>query len=137
MEVLNELFPTSEQLERLKASPNSGEIHLLNLLKFREKAVYADKRETNLTGKQAYELYGQPMLKVLEKYGAEVVFYSDVTGLIPGQVDELWEAFVIVKYPSRQALLDMTSSEEFHTLSIHREAGLAGQLNIETKVPVS
>ncbi|MGY3571777.1 DUF1330 domain-containing protein [Vibrio paucivorans] len=135
MEVLNQLYPSDSQMDRLKSAPESGEIHLLNLFKFKDKAEYADGRKTNLTGKQAYELYGQPMLKVLEKYGAEVVFYSDVTGLILGQVDELWDSFVIVKYPSRQALLEMTSSEEFKALSVHREAGLAGQLNIETKVP--
>ncbi|GHA53430.1 DUF1330 domain-containing protein [Photobacterium aphoticum] len=135
MDVINQLYPSESQLDRLKSSPDSGEIHLLNLFKFREKAEYADGRETNLTGREAYDLYGHPMAKVLEKYGAEVVFYSEITGLILGQVEDLWDSFVIVKYPSRQALIEMTSSEEFKALSIHREAGLAGQLNIETKIP--
>ena len=135
MDVINQLYPSESQLDRLKSSPGSGEIHLLNLFKFREKAEYADGRETNLTGREAYDLYGHPMAKVLEKYGAEVVFYSEITGLILGQVEDLWDSFVIVKYPSRQALIEMTSSEEFKALSVHREAGLAGQLNIETKIP--
>ena len=135
MEVLNQLYPSDAQMERLNNDPDSGEIHLLNLFRFKEKAVYPDGRESSLTGKEAYELYGNSMLEVLDKYGAEVVFYSDITGLIIGEVDELWDAFVIVKYPSRQALLDMTSSEEFKALSIHREAGLEGQLNIETSIP--
>ncbi|MBY5946787.1 DUF1330 domain-containing protein [Photobacterium rosenbergii] len=135
MEVLNQLYPSDSQVERLSNDPDSGEIHLLNLFRFKEKAIYPDGRETTLTGKEAYKLYGKPMLEVLDKYGAEVVFYSDITGLIIGEVDELWDAFVIVKYPSRQALLDMTSSEEFKALSIHREAGLEGQLNIETSIP--
>lgn len=134
MDVLNQLYPSESQLKKLASSPDSGEIHLLNLFKFREKAEYADGRETALTGREAYDLYGHPMLKVLEKYGAEVVFYSEITGLILGQVEDLWDSFVIVKYPSRQALIDMTSSQEFKALSVHREAGLAGQLNIETKV---
>lgn len=135
MEVLNQLYPSDAQVERLSNDPDSGEIHLLNLFRFKEKAIYPDGRETTLTGKEAYKLYGKPMLEVLDKFGAEVVFYSDITGLIIGEVDELWDAFVIVKYPSRQALLDMTSSEEFKALSIHREAGLEGQLNIETSIP--
>ena len=135
MEVLNQLYPSDSQVERLSNEPDSGEIHLLNLFRFKEKAIYPDGRETTLTGKEAYKLYGKPMLEVLDKFGAEVVFYSDITGLIIGEVDELWDAFVIVKYPSRQALLDMTSLEEFKALSIHREAGLEGQLNIETSIP--
>ncbi|ELB2903460.1 DUF1330 domain-containing protein [Vibrio alginolyticus] len=135
MEVLNQLYPSDSQMDRLKSSPDSGEIHLLNLFKFREKAEYADGRESTLTGREAYDLYGHPMAKILEKYGAKVVFYSEITGLILGQVEELWDSFVIVRYPSRQALVEMTSSEEFKALSVHREAGLAGQLNIETKAP--
>ncbi|MEH6548533.1 MAG: DUF1330 domain-containing protein [Pseudomonadales bacterium] len=135
MEVINQLYPSSSQMARLENDPESGEVHLLNLFKFREKAIYADGRESDLTGEEAYDLYGQPMIEVLEKYGAEVVFYSEVTGLILGQVDELWDWFVIVKYPSRKALLEMTSSDEFKKLSVHREAGLAGQLNIETRIP--
>lgn len=135
MEVMNKLYPSDKQMETLTSSPHTGEIHLLNLFKFREKAIYADGRESSLTGKEAYDLYGRPMLNVLEQYGAQVVFHSEITELIIGHVDELWDGFVIVKYPSRQALLDMTASDAFKALSIHREAGLAGQLNIETQVP--
>jgi uncharacterized protein (DUF1330 family) len=135
MHVVNGLYPTTEQLEMLKSDSDDRPIQLVNLFKFREKAIYEDGRVSNLSGQEAYNLYGQPMLKVLEAHGAEVTFFSEVTGLIIGQVDDLWDSMVIVKYPSRQALLNMTSSEEFLELSVHREAGLEGQLNIETRIP--
>ena len=135
MQVVNGLYPTPDQTEMLKSDCDDRPIQLVNLFKFKEKAVYEDGRLTDLTGLEAYRLYGQPMLKVLEKHGAEVVFFSEVTGLIIGEVDELWDEMVIVKYPSRNALLKMTSSNEFQELSVHREAGLEGQLNIETRIP--
>lgn len=135
MQVVNGLYPTPKQHEMLKNDSDDRSIQLVNLFKFRERAIYKDGRETTLSGREAYSLYGKPMLEVLENYGAEVVFSSEVTGLIIGEVDELWDSMVIVKYPSRQVLLDMTSSEEFLDLIIHREAGLEGQLNIETRVP--
>ncbi|PSU33631.1 DUF1330 domain-containing protein [Photobacterium lutimaris] len=135
MDVINQLYPSDKQLARLNTEPDTGEIHLLNLFKFREQAEYSDGRTTNLSGKEAYEIYSKSMVEVLNKYSAEVVFFSDITGLIIGEVDELWDAFVIVKYPSRQALLDMVNSDEFKAFSIHREAGLEGQLNIETSIP--
>ncbi len=135
MQVKNGLYPTSNQMEMLESDDDNRPLQLVNLFKFRDKAVYEDGRETSLTGEEAYNLYGQPMIAVLEKFGAEVVFFSEVTGLIIGDVDELWDSMAIVKYPSRQALLNMTSSDEFKALSVHREAGLAGQLNIETRVP--
>ncbi|CZF82604.1 hypothetical protein GCE9029_03331 [Grimontia celer] len=135
MEVTNALYPTEAQYETLHASPETGEIQLLNLFKFREKAQYPDGRDSDLSGKEAYDLYGKPMLEVLTEYGAEVVYFAELTEMVIGQVEDLWDAAVIVKYPSRKALLEMTSSEEFKALAIHREAGLEGQLNIEMKIP--
>ncbi len=35
-------------------------------------------------------------------------------------------------YPSRGAMLDMARSDAMQEISVHRSAGLAGQLNIET-----
>jgi len=136
MHIKNGLYPTLQQREMLASDDDTRPLQLVNLFKFKEKAIYADGRETSLTGQEAYNLYGQPMLAVLKEYGAEVVFFSEVTGLVIGELDELWDSMVIVKYPSRQALLNMTNSEAFKKLSIHREAGLAGQLNIETRIPI-
>jgi hypothetical protein len=38
----------------------------------------------------------------------------------------------IARYPSRAALFEMSTSDEWRSLAVHRAAGLAGQLNIET-----
>jgi uncharacterized protein (DUF1330 family) len=48
-------------------------------------------------------------------------------------VEDLWDAVGIVEYPSRAAFRAITQSPEFHEIELHRIAGLAGQLNIETK----
>jgi uncharacterized protein (DUF1330 family) len=39
----------------------------------------------------------------------------------------------IVEYPSRAAMLQMVQSPEYQAITKHRDAGLAGQLNIRTK----
>ena len=41
-------------------------IFMVNLLKFKEKAKYPDKRETDLTGKEAYAIYGKEVVGHLE-----------------------------------------------------------------------
>lgn len=133
MEVVNEVMPTSrERIEEMMAPGPDGPIYMVNLLKFKEKASYEDGRETDLTGEQAYGLYGQGVSKLLPEYGGEIVFAGDVTFLALGQVEELWDEVAIAKYPNRAALLAMSSSEEWRALAVHRTAGLAGQLNIET-----
>ncbi len=40
---------------------------MLNLLKFRAKAVYPDGRPADLTGRQAYDLYGAAMQNVIKR----------------------------------------------------------------------
>ncbi|NNE72124.1 MAG: DUF1330 domain-containing protein [Acidimicrobiales bacterium] len=109
-----------------------GPIYMVNLLKFKDKAEYEDGRETDLTGRQAYELYGQAVAHVLPNHGAKFVFAGDVTFLMLGQVEELWDEIAIVSYPSRADLVAMSNSEVWQEASVHRTAGLAGQLNIET-----
>jgi uncharacterized protein (DUF1330 family) len=105
---------------------------MVNLLKFKEQAEYEDGRETDLSGEEAYQLYGQAVTELLPQYGGEIVFAGDVTFLALGQVEDLWDEVAIAKYPNRGALLAMSSSEEWRAAAVHRTAGLAGQLNIET-----
>ena len=49
-----------------------------------------------------------------------------------GEVEELWDNIAIAMYPSRAAMLAMMQDPEMVEIGQHREAGLAGQLNIET-----
>ena len=105
----------------------------VNLLTFKNKAEYADGRETNLSGKEAYAIYADEVIDHLAKVGAEPILAGDVQRLILGEVDELWDVIAIVRYPSRKALYNMATNKEYMESEKHREAGLAGQLNIEIK----
>ena len=106
---------------------------MVNLLKFKKKATYDDGRETSLTGPEAYQIYGEGVAEMIKTIGGNIVFSSVVSGLVVGEVDELWDAVAIAEYPSRQSFADMISSVEWSELAIHRSAGLAGQLNISSK----
>ncbi|GJM37963.1 MAG: DUF1330 domain-containing protein [Acidimicrobiales bacterium] len=133
MEVVNEVMPTSpERVEQMLEPGPDGPIFMVNLLTFKDEAEYEDGRETDLTGREAYQLYGRVASQLITEYGGEIVFVGDVTFLALGQVDELWDEVAIAKYPNRRALFDMSSSPEWQAASMHRAAGLAGQLNIET-----
>tara|TARA_Y100001935_G_scaffold255667_1_gene271106 strand:+ start:17553 stop:17969 length:417 start_codon:yes stop_codon:yes gene_type:complete len=136
VEVINEVLPTSsERIKEMMEPGPKGPIYMINLLKFKEHAEYEDGRDTQLTGYEAYQIYGKGVAQLLPKYGGEVFFMGDVTFLSLGQVEELWDEVAIAKYPDRGSLVQMTSSEEWQALAVHRAAGLAGQLNIETVDP--
>ena len=133
MEVINEVLPTNaERVEQMMQPGPDSPIYMINLLKFKEYAEYEDGRETDLSGYDAYQLYGNAVAKILRSFNGEFVFAGDVTFLSLGQVEDLWDEVAIVKYGSRADLLAMSTSDEWREVSAHRTAGLSGQLNIET-----
>ncbi|QLC24821.1 DUF1330 domain-containing protein [Parasphingopyxis algicola] len=138
MEVLNEVTPTDpDRIKGLMEPGPEGPIFMVNLLKFKDRAEYADGRETDLTGREAYAIYGKAVAELLPKFGGKPVFLGDVTFLSLGQVEELWDEIAIASYPSRADMVRMSMSPEWQEISVHRTAGLKGQLNIETVVPPS
>ncbi len=134
MKVENKVMPNEKQMEEFLEEGQDGPIFMVNLLKFKEKAEYPDKRETNLTGREAYAIYGKEVVGHLEKVGGKPIFGSDVTRLMLGEVEELWDQVAIAMYPNRKAMLKMISDPDYIESAQHRVAGLAGQLNIETKL---
>ena len=136
MQVVNEVVPSDpKQMQGMMEPGPKGPIFMINLLKFKDKAEYADGRKTDLTGRQAYQLYGMGVAGLLPEYGGRVFFMADTTFLSLGQVEELWDEVAIAVYPDRNALLRMSQSQEWQDLSVHRQAGLKGQLNIESVMP--
>lgn len=127
----NAVAPKPEQIKEFAAV--EGPVMMVNLLTYRKKAVYEDGRETELSGREAYGLYAKEMKKLVEASGGRFVFGAEVTGLLLGDVEELWDQVGIVEYSSSKALLTIAASPEFQAIEVHRMAGLAGQLNITTR----
>ena len=106
---------------------------MVNLLKFKKNAEYEDGRDTDLSGRDAYAIYGLEVAEHLKKVGGTFVFSGSVSRLMLGEVEDLWDAVAIARYPSRKAMLEMMMDPDYQESEKHRAAGLAGQLNIETK----
>ena len=136
MEVKNAVMPNDQQMAGFLEEGKDQPIYMVNLLKFKDKATYPDKRETDLTGEEAYAIYGQEVRKHLEKVGAKSIFSGKVSRLMLGEVEDLWDTVAIAMYPNRKAMLDMLSDPEYIKSAQHRVAGLEGQLNIETNTPL-
>jgi uncharacterized protein (DUF1330 family) len=131
MEVINKVVPNEEQIKGFMAPGHDGPIYMLNLLKFKESAEYEDGRETDLTGAEAYAIYGAEVVEHLATVGGAPIFSARVERLMLGEVEELWDTAAIAMYPSRKAMMEMISLPEYQASAVHRTAGLAGQLNIE------
>ena len=136
MKIENKILPNEEQLKGFTDEPEKGPIKMLNLVKLKDKAEYPDKRETDLSGREAYAIYSEEVQHHLAKVGATAIFGADVKRLMLGEVEELWDSVAIATYPNRKAMLDMISDPDYIKSAQHRVAGLKGQLNIETVIPL-
>ena len=131
MKVENQVTPSVERIQEF-FGPNAPTTPfvMLNLLKFKQKAEYADGRETALSGAEAFMIYSAEVMKLVEKAGGRQVYAGAVTGLMLGEVEDLWDVVALVEYPSSEAFQNMVQSPEYQEIHVHRDAGLAGQLNI-------
>jgi uncharacterized protein (DUF1330 family) len=132
MEVRNAVSPTENQLKEFFEPEARSPIYMVNLLKFYERAKYEDGRQSELTGREAYGLYARAVAQLITQVGGQVGFSGEVSRLMLGEVESLWDEVGIAMYPSRAAMMEMIQLPEYAEINIHRTAGLAGQLNIET-----
>jgi uncharacterized protein (DUF1330 family) len=133
MNFTNAVFPGPAQIAAFFGGAEDGPFVMINLLKFRERAEYADGSEPELSGRDAYRRYGAAVQACLASVGARSLYAGDVTELMLGEIDELWDMVALAEYPTRAAMMTMVSSPEYRAIEKHRIAGLAGQLNIRTK----
>ena len=130
MNVENALYPTADRIAGLTIDSSDRPIVMLNLLKFRERAQYADGRASDLSGRDAYMLYGDKMQQLVEREGGRIVFSGAILSLVIGTVDNMWDVAALVEYPSSAAFARIVTSPEVAAIAVHRAAGLAGQLLI-------
>ena len=133
MKVENRLQPNEEQLKGFQEGDTDTPIYMLNLLKFKERAEYEDGSQGEMTGEEAYGVYGREVQAHIEKVGGKGIFLGNVSRLMLGEVEDLWDKVAIVMYPSRKAMMAMIQDPDYQSSAAHRKAGLLGQLNIEVK----
>lgn len=110
-------------LRALRASDLSRPVGMLNLLKFRDVALFApDRTGPAMSGEAAYRRYGAALTKAFGHIGFKLVM-AGTLGLI-GPADE-WDETFIVSYPSCRSFVDMIDSSEYHDIMYLRQAALS------------
>jgi uncharacterized protein (DUF1330 family) len=130
MIVSNAVRPTPENIQAFIQSDFYGPVCMLNLLRFKDTAAYADGRQTDLSGAAAYQLYGDQMLPFVASRGGRFIFAGSADHLIIGELEDKWDSVAIVEYPSKEAFAPIVMAPEVREFGVHRAAGLDGQLLI-------
>jgi len=113
-----------EYASRLAAHPadDDGPVWMVNLMRYREHAVYADGRDSDLSGREADDRYAP--FGPFRTVGAELVFLSDVEAQLVGD-DQTWDRIAVVRYPTRRSFLEMQELPEYVAKHEHKDAGMA------------
>jgi uncharacterized protein (DUF1330 family) len=109
-----ELVPTAAQLEQLAQLPEDQPVVMINLLEFKKP-----------DGVERYERYAREVQPHLERVGATPIYAGTAEAQLIGEgLRPWWDAIIVVRYPSRQAFVDMATGEGYAEVHEHRAAAL-------------
>lgn len=114
--------PTKEAFAQFKDLPTDAPVHMLNLLRFREKAIYPDGRD--VTGAEAYKTYGRESAPVFQRLGGRQIWIGKPRLMLIGPEAERWDLAFIAAYPSGQAFIDMVRDPDYRLAVVHRTAAV-------------
>ncbi|HVN72565.1 MAG TPA: DUF1330 domain-containing protein [Desulfomonilia bacterium] len=128
------ITPLKENLMLLKNSlPKDTPVVMVNLLKFREKALYPQGSTFEpCSGRQAYKRYMDTALEKLNEVGARPIWMSKAFVGVIAPADERWDQVLLVKYPSVDAFMTMLKMPDYLEATLHREAALEDSRLIAT-----
>lgn len=107
--------PSRDNWQRFKDLPRDRPIHMLNLIRFRDRAAYPEGHPNHgkgLTGREAYAIYAEGFQALAAQDGAAMVWKAPLECVVTGPEGEWDEAFVM-GYPDSAAFMAMVKNERY------------------------
>ena len=120
MNLTNQILAKKEAVvDFIKNYPSQTPVVMVNILKFKAKSGNGDE-----TGEKAYNRYGRNTAPLLAKVGGQLLFAGTVNKTLIGDYSTQPDRILIVRYPSKEAFIEMTTSKEYQAISHDREIAL-------------
>ncbi|MDY6924700.1 MAG: DUF1330 domain-containing protein [Pseudomonadota bacterium] len=121
--------PTREAMAAFRDLPLDQPIAMLNLLRFRDRAAYADDVDAavprDVSGAEAYAAYGRAAAAPFARAGGRQVWLGAPRLTVIGPATEAWDLAFVAEYPSGEAFLGMLRDDEYRAAVVHRQAAVA------------
>lgn len=114
--------PTRETFGVFRRLAEEGSIHMLNLVRLRERAEYPDGRD--VSGEEAYRDYGRESGPIFRRVGGRIAWSGDFRLMLIGPADERWDRCFIAEYPSGAAFVEMVKDPDYRKAVVHRQAAV-------------
>ncbi|TVT58136.1 MAG: DUF1330 domain-containing protein [Sedimenticola thiotaurini] len=122
------LEPTQESGSALFSRNITGEVVMLNMLRFKEIADYSANPELlpeePITGKDAFQLYIDHTMPFLRESGGELLLLGCGGQFLIGPPDEQWDVVMLVKQRSLSSFMEFASHKEYLAGIGHRTAAI-------------
>ena len=118
--------PTKEVFAQFRENDRAGPIHMLNLVRLRDRAAYPDGRTA--TGAQAYAAYGRESGPVFTRLGGKIVWMGGFELMVIGPSHERWDHCFIAEYPGVAAFVEMIRDPVYREAVKHRQAAIKSAL---------
>ncbi|MBY6201630.1 DUF1330 domain-containing protein [Maritalea mobilis] len=115
--------PTRESFATFREMQREGPVHMLNLLKFRERAAYDDG--TECSGAEAYRAYARESAPIFQRLGGRQVWIGRPELMLIGPREKLWDLAFIAEYPNVNAFVSMLRDPAYRKAVRHRQAAVA------------
>src|SRR5688572_1927537 len=113
----NYLEPSAKSAAALFSRQLDGDVIMLNLLRFRDRADYSScpalAPENPISGRAAYQKYIDHTLPLLRRSGGELLFLGAGGNFFIGPQDERWDLAMLVRQKSLQAFVAFASDREY------------------------
>ena len=127
--------PERAQFDAFKALPRDTKIHMLNLVRFKDKATYPADHPLagkGLSGAEAYAHYGKDSGPVFQRVGGSIVWRGSMEAMLIGPEGEKWDAMFVAEYPNSGAFMEMVTDPVYRQAVIHRQAAVETSRLIRT-----
>lgn len=106
--------PTGDEIRDFRDSDDGQPVVMLNLLRFRPDG-----------GRERYQQYARAVARFLPEVGGEVIFHGEAAAApLVADAAGVWDQVLLVRYPSRQAFLQMLADPGYQEISVLRSEAL-------------
>lgn len=123
--------PEREQFGKFRGIERNGPVHMINLIRLRETAVYPDGMM--VSGKEAYAAYGRESGPIFKRVGGRIIWTGSPELMLIGPQNETWDIAFIAEYPSGEAFVEMVKDEDYQKAVVHRTAAVLDSRLIRTE----
>ncbi len=117
--------PVLKIFREIAKSDDGKEYYMVNLIKFRKKALYPEGLPYSDDPREADHRYAMMLIPYLLKHGGHPVYGSDVMGrfIHPEGADD-WDQCSVVRYRSRRDMMAMAADIAGKNIDVHKWAAL-------------